>query len=105
MSQLCAAVMPGDAVRRGPSESNSVCASRGSCELSDSIAQMRRRTASSTAKPDGCGKPWALRTVVATTAKNRAVERARRTYSSHEIREDVEVNRALKRRLGQGASP
>ncbi len=57
INQFCAAVMPGDAVRRGPRESKSTSARRGSRELSLPIAQMRRRTGSSTAKPDGWNWP------------------------------------------------
>src|SRR6266545_716797 len=62
-SQFCAASMPGDAVSRGPSESNSTCARRGSCELSVPIAQMRRSAGFSTMKPEGWGGPWAAAVV------------------------------------------
>jgi hypothetical protein len=76
-AQFCAAVMPGDAVSRGPSESNSTCARRGSSELSDSIAQMRRRMGSSTAKPVGCGNCAAA--VVVMVASKQMADRAGRT--------------------------
>src|ERR1700745_2921468 len=70
--------MPGDAVRRGPSESNSTCARCGSCELSLPMDQMRRRTGSSTAKPDGCGKPCGM-AVRVTAAIIQAANKATRT--------------------------
>src|SRR5262249_60520563 len=69
--------MPGEAVRRGPSESNSTCARRCSSELSVSIAQMRRSTGSSTAKPVGCGNCAVA--LVVTAAMRNAADTATRT--------------------------
>ena len=78
INQFCAAVIPGDAVRRGPRESNSACARRGSCELSLPIAQMRRTTGFSTTKPDGCGN-CAFALMVTRVASRAVAVRTRRT--------------------------